>query len=130
MFIIIISCESMKKSHLAKSTERIKLKVESAEVLRNQSFAMAQRDMKSIFDSQIWNYRFGRPRHSSCHEVHERADVTLGLKTSISPPFPVQVQYLVYVEVASSVRLACTPEYSTRYWVPPRGTGPPLGLAL
>jgi hypothetical protein len=24
---------------------------------------------------------------SSCHEVHERADVTLGLKTSISPPF-------------------------------------------
>jgi len=46
-------CESMKKSHLGKSTARIKLKVESAEVLRNQSFAMAQREMKSIFRSGI-----------------------------------------------------------------------------
>jgi hypothetical protein len=75
----------MKKSHLGKSTARIKLKVESAEVLRNQSFAMAQREMKSIFRSGITD----SVDHvtSSCHELHERADVTLGLKTSISPPY-------------------------------------------
>ena len=57
-------------------------------VFRNQSFAepkfaLAKREMKSISqDSQISD----SVDHvtSSCHEVHERADVTAGLKTSIS----------------------------------------------
>jgi hypothetical protein len=73
----------MKNSPLGKSTERIKLKVESAEVLRNQSFAMAQRQMKSIFELSDLEFTDSVDHvTSSCHEVHERANLTIGPKTS------------------------------------------------
>ena len=64
---------------------------------------MAQREMKSIFTT-LRSGITDSVDHvtSSCHEVHELADVTLGLKTSISPPFgnadkKLSINFLAYL---------------------------------
>jgi len=110
----------MKNSLLGKSTERIKLKVESAEVLRNQSFAMAQREMKSIFTT-LRSRITDSVDHvtSSCHEVHERAHVTLGPETSISPPTPKlykMLHWINWIVLLSLEPLAGELKYASVVW--------------
>jgi hypothetical protein len=80
---------------------KMKLKVESAQVLRNQSLKFRDGSTRNEIHIQISSTDSVDHVTSSCHEVHERADLTTGPDrrtwdqypapvgtTTCSPPFP------------------------------------------